>query len=376
MAYKAFIIGINTIGLKYCDRDAALMKDALSRHGYDTCIIDKPENKFDILPRFAEMSECCLKVDSIIFYFSGHGMIERGELFFITKGDGSGESNKIPVNEILGPVKRSLAKNKLIILDCCHAGRIEAGWDNPEPNDVYRILMAANPLETAKEIEDLGASFLTHRIHLALTEPSEAVLDNGKIRINKLSKWLGEQADLYNGSSLIKVPQPYLIGADKANFEVCTFEKSLITPIVGKTIIDYNELINELKEWKVIHTRSQSLQDNLATMIKYLDISRFKPDDFINSLGSAESEWTRCAPSFRNIKPIVNEFRCIADEEAVQQLLPYANKICIKSILDDIRTAKSPEDALNIQRSIVDIKQESIMRFTWPTYKLSDWLMS
>jgi len=42
----------------------------------------------------------------------------------------------------------------------------------------------------------------------------------------------------------------------------------------------------------------------------------------------------------------------------VQQLLPYADKICIKSILDSIRIAKSPEDALNIQRSIVDIKQD------------------
>jgi len=75
MAYKAFIIGINTIGLKYCDRDAALMNDALSRHGYDTCIIDKPENKFDILPRFAEMSDCCLALSRnqvISRFFQAH----------------------------------------------------------------------------------------------------------------------------------------------------------------------------------------------------------------------------------------------------------------------------------------------------------------
>ena len=69
MTYKAFIIGINTLGLKYCDRDAALMKDALSRRGYDTHVIDKGDSKYEIMQRFTETLASCKKVDTIIFFF-------------------------------------------------------------------------------------------------------------------------------------------------------------------------------------------------------------------------------------------------------------------------------------------------------------------
>ncbi len=122
------------------------MKDALSRRGSDTHVIDKGDSKYEIMQRFTETLASCKKVDTIIFFFSGHGIIDRGELFLIINGNGSDELSKIPVIEILGPFTRSDVKNKLIILDCCHAGEIRAKWINPEPSDVYRILVAANPL--------------------------------------------------------------------------------------------------------------------------------------------------------------------------------------------------------------------------------------
>jgi len=75
-------------------------------------------------------------------------------------------------------------------------------------------------------------------------------------------------------------------------------------------------------------------------------------------MDSAESEWARCASSLRDIQDLVKEFHCIAVEEAVQQCLAYADKTSIKSILDRIRIAESPEDALQIQRLVNDIKQD------------------
>ncbi len=362
MAYKAFIIGINTLGLKYCDRDADLMKYALSKRGYNVNVINKEAKKYDIMPKYIDILGDCRIVDTLIFFFSGHGKPIGRELFLFTKGDGSDELNKIPISEILGPLERCAAKNKLVILDCCRAGRLNGSgeWNCPEPGDFYRILVAANPLEKAKEIDDLRASFLTHKIHSALTNPPEAILDKGKIRINNLSDWLRKQADLHNVSSLIKVPRPYLIGADRADFEICILEKSLIEPMEGKTIINDRQLIDEIREWKVIHTKSQSLQDHLAEMIRHLHISRFEPfgsKGFNNSMQSAENEWIRCASYFKEILEDVKGFRYIAANEAVLQCLPYATEPSIKPILDRIRIAKSPEDALDIQRLIVDIKQ-------------------
>ena len=41
----------------------------------------------------------------------------------------------------------------------------------------------------------------------------------------------------------------------------------------------------------------------------------------------------------------------------MQQCLPYTDKIFIKSILDQIGAAKSPEDARRIKHPVVEIKQ-------------------
>jgi len=221
MAKKAFIVGINTLGLKYCFNDAALMKEVLEKRGYQTTMVQEKMEKLQILSRFEEMLDGCDKTDTVIFYFSGHGIIDRGRLYLITGETFSNEKNKIPVNTITDPLERCNAIDKLIILDCCHAGRSTAEW-TPSQFDAYRILIAANPLEQAKELEDLQASFMSHRIHQALTNPvSDVVDDDGKIRINALSLWLRKEAEHHNGiADSKKVPLHYLMGSDRANIEI------------------------------------------------------------------------------------------------------------------------------------------------------------
>jgi hypothetical protein len=100
MAKKAFIVGINTLGLKYCFNDAALMKEVLEKRGYQTTMVQEKMEKLQILSRFEEMLDGCDKTDTVIFYFSGHGIIDRGRLYLITGETFSNEKNKIPVNTI------------------------------------------------------------------------------------------------------------------------------------------------------------------------------------------------------------------------------------------------------------------------------------
>ena len=161
---------------------------------------------------------------------------------------------------------------------------------------------------------------------------------------------------MHNASSLIKVPQPYLIGSDKADFEVCTVKKSDIHQTAREAY--YDRLVVELNEWKQIQTQSQSLRYNLTIINKFLDASRFKPDYFEELLNPIEQEWARCITSLRTIHAIVSEFRYTSEENVVKQFLTCTDQMAIKSILIRIRTAKGPDDVLSISRSVVDIEQD------------------
>ena len=46
MAYKAFVVGVNTLGLKYCTRDAKRIRESLAKIGYENFFtgIDKTDN--------------------------------------------------------------------------------------------------------------------------------------------------------------------------------------------------------------------------------------------------------------------------------------------------------------------------------------------
>jgi len=214
MTKKAFVIGIDTMGLKYCQSDAVLIGGCLKKHDYEVTMVKDKQTKWQILPKFSDMLDNCGKTDMMIFYFSGHGMIEGGKLYLITEEDATKEKNKILVNEITNPLSNCLAENKLIILDCCHAGKASADW-KPDPSEAYRLLMAANPLQRNKELEELQGSFLTNRICQALKSRSNEVAKEGKIYLNALSDWLHREAERNNGTEgAIKVPDPYLFGKD------------------------------------------------------------------------------------------------------------------------------------------------------------------
>jgi tetratricopeptide (TPR) repeat protein len=249
MAKKAFIIGINALGLSYCGSDANLMSECLEKRGYQVINRQEKLDKWVILEEFEAFLEKSNKIDTIIFYFSGHGLIDGGKLFLILDNDLSKSKNKIQINNITDPLQNCIANNKLIILDCCHAGRVNTEW-KPDPTDSYRILIASCPFGTIKELDDLSASFLTHRIHQALVAPTGDVLDSdGIIRINALSNWIRKEAETHNSrADSKKISIPYLIGNDSHNFEIASLtsdefalvKDNAILPITNQNSLNHS----------------------------------------------------------------------------------------------------------------------------------------
>lgn len=130
---KALIVGIDYYHqiktLHGCKNDAYAVKAVLARHGdgsinfgVELMIASQPETainrkmlKQKINALFAD--DCSVA----LFYFAGHGFIENTGGYLLTSECESG-CDGFPLNELLFIVNNSPARNKIIVLDCCHAG--------------------------------------------------------------------------------------------------------------------------------------------------------------------------------------------------------------------------------------------------------------
>ncbi len=64
-------------------------------------------------------------VDVALFYFSGHGALVETGGYLVTQ-DGIPGDLGIAMSEVVAAANRSPAQERIIVLDCCHAGAVEA----------------------------------------------------------------------------------------------------------------------------------------------------------------------------------------------------------------------------------------------------------
>lgn len=226
MAHKAFVVGANTLGLKYCVDDAERLQASLTRLGYDTVL---PQgNKSSVQAAFESMVDDAAQTDTLLLYFSGHGLLERGKLWFLLANDATRLANKININECLEAFSNCRASNKLVILDCCHAtqGTEDLQIDLSEQ---YLVLAASARLEKSQEIEALGAGFFTYSLCQTLGGPSEDTTNSERgISVQQLYKWMVDKAKKHNGANEGQVPIPKLLGTH-VDFVIST-QKSVEAP--------------------------------------------------------------------------------------------------------------------------------------------------
>jgi len=251
MKNKAFLIGVNTYDLRYAERDANLMKTCLEKHRYE---IIKPYKKerHSILEQFEYMLEKCGQTDNVIFYFSGHGFLERGELCLVLDETSSKFSNGIMISEIIKPFKHFIMANKLVVLDCCHSSAATDYLNSFNSlDDTTRVLTSSDRMESSKEIGEFEASFLTYQIHKALTSGVSKICINKKITIDKLYEFLVDETNEYNyenKKSLSKpIPIPNLFG-NVRTFEIVTCDESVEDLEFYKVTEDALEKLVEAKK--------------------------------------------------------------------------------------------------------------------------------
>ena len=173
---KALIVGIDRYthikSLSGCVNDAHSVKTVFERHADGTVnfatpriltsasmsdSVEKGELKDAVRELFADDAEIAL------FYFAGHGYIEDTGGFLCTSDSRTGDDG-LSLDEVMTLAGKSLAKNKVIILDSCHSGvagnRSEA-HGLAEVKEGMTILTASTADQYASEIPGGGAGVFT-----------------------------------------------------------------------------------------------------------------------------------------------------------------------------------------------------------------------
>lgn len=208
----------------------------------------------EVRAELLSFTEACAPDDTVLCYFSGHGVLEKGDLFLLWDNTDVTRliTTSVAAADILRGLRFCAARNKLLILDCCHAGGIidsasfkgspgvpvEATSVQP---DNHLVLMASNRFERAREIDDLRGSFMTVNLCRALDSGLEEadIDDDGQLSVMDVTRWLQETARVHNNRNPDrKVPAPYLFGKQEGQFFLTGSDtaKALHEIEIGKSI--------------------------------------------------------------------------------------------------------------------------------------------
>ena len=161
---KALAVGINEYPgapLNFCVNDAAAIGTLLSTNGdgspnFDVRLARNTKTKSELKSLIVELFQGAS--ETTLLYFSGHGFLNELGGYIVTP-DYTKYDEGIPMSEILELANQSKAKDKIIILDCCHSGAMAAPSisGNLSPlREGVSILTASKSDEAAIEVNGHG----------------------------------------------------------------------------------------------------------------------------------------------------------------------------------------------------------------------------
>lgn len=165
---KALIVGLNdypNCPLSWCNEDAIAVKNLIETNG------DGSPN-FDVMSIINSCSKSTLrsKIENLfdgdseiaLLYFSGHGADTDGGYLCTT--DFSYENYGVRMSDILTWANNSKCKNKVIILDCCFAGKLGESLlvnNNSILGNGVTIIAASQSWQTSEENETIHHGVFT-----------------------------------------------------------------------------------------------------------------------------------------------------------------------------------------------------------------------
>lgn len=161
---KALVVGINsypTSPLRGCINDASGLASIIETHGdgspnFDVRLETDVQTKSDLKTMISELFSG--NSDTVLLYFSGHGYLNELGGYLVTP-DHKRYDEGIAMDEVLILANQSKAKDKIIILDCCHSGVLGSPTINNGASQLEEgvsILTASKEDESSVEINGHG----------------------------------------------------------------------------------------------------------------------------------------------------------------------------------------------------------------------------
>ena len=189
---RALVVGIdyyqNLKSLHGCVNDATQVKNLLEYNqdgspNFDLRLMkaDRPEtviSRKELKENIVELFQDSEGVEVALFYFAGHGFLENTGGYLVPSSSKDGDDG-LPMAELLMLANQSKAKNKIIILDCCHGGYLGkpiAGQMNSELGEGLTILTASSEVQYA--MEENGSGVFTSLFVDALKGGAADVIGN------------------------------------------------------------------------------------------------------------------------------------------------------------------------------------------------------
>ena len=186
---RALLIGIDnypgTNKLNGCVADVKAIRSAIEFNG-DGSQNFEVEELLDVVSSRQAMGQIetlfATDLDVALLYFSGHGYVNStgSEIVFPNDITNDGYYNGLQMRSVMDIVNQSKAKNKIIILDCCHAGDIgkyRVDIDSSDLRTGVSILSACRGDQTAAG-RDGATSYFTAALCLALSGAAADFLGN------------------------------------------------------------------------------------------------------------------------------------------------------------------------------------------------------
>lgn len=231
MTYKSFIVSSNTLGLKYCDSDAERLAQLLESFNYEN--IRPVCQKREILADFDSFLDSLTATDTALLYFSGHAILERGELILILADDLSKKSSKISIGAMLSEFSDSPGGRKIVFLDCCHAQKSTVDLV-VDFSDKFIVFCSSGKLERSKEIEFLNAGFFTYVLCTALESFKQKYIGQSlEPAVKELGEYFSNEAKNFNSINELQVPIPVTYGSH-SNFNIVDVNLIVTSALTSK----------------------------------------------------------------------------------------------------------------------------------------------
>lgn len=162
---KALVVGINNYPgspLTGCINDANEVAQILRTNengsiNYDVRCEEDVQTKGDLKQMIDDLFSG--NTENVLLYFSGHGTIDALGGYIVTP-DYSNHDMGVSMEDILNYANQSACQNKVIILDCCHAGNLglvtSTGRNAAIIGEGLTVLTACERAESAVELGGHG----------------------------------------------------------------------------------------------------------------------------------------------------------------------------------------------------------------------------